>query len=39
VRVHFLAPPAELTEAVRRLASAWQGYQPGVVSFAPVMAV
>ena len=39
VRVHFLAPPAELTEAVRRLASAWQGYQPEVVSFAPVMAV
>ncbi|WP_035858628.1 PLP-dependent aminotransferase family protein [Cryptosporangium arvum] len=28
VRLHFLAPHAELTEAVRRLAAAWQAYDP-----------
>jgi DNA-binding transcriptional MocR family regulator len=28
VRIHFLAPPYELTEAVGRLANAWNGYDP-----------
>jgi DNA-binding transcriptional MocR family regulator len=28
VRLHFRAPPGQLTEAVRRLAEAWRGYQP-----------
>ncbi|GAB3964229.1 PLP-dependent aminotransferase family protein [Actinoallomurus acanthiterrae] len=27
IRVHFLAPPDELTEAVRRLAEAWRTYE------------
>jgi DNA-binding transcriptional MocR family regulator len=28
LRLHFLAPPDDLTEAVRRLAGAWHAYQP-----------
>lgn len=28
VRLHFLAPPEDLSEAVRRLAAAWRGYHP-----------
>ncbi|WP_244223455.1 PLP-dependent aminotransferase family protein [Amycolatopsis circi] len=28
VRLHFLAPPDDLSEAVRRLAAAWHGYRP-----------
>ncbi|MGW0118954.1 aminotransferase-like domain-containing protein [Streptomyces sp. NPDC003327] len=28
LRLHFLAPPGELTEAVRRLAAAWAAYAP-----------
>jgi DNA-binding transcriptional MocR family regulator len=28
LRIHFLAPPEELTEAVRRLAQAWRTYRP-----------
>jgi len=39
LRLHFLASPAELSEAVRRLASAWREYQPGPEAFPPVMAV
>jgi aspartate/methionine/tyrosine aminotransferase len=27
LRVHFLAPPGELSEAVLRLAKAWRAYQ------------
>ncbi len=30
LRLHFLAPPDELTEAVRRLAAAWRAYRPPV---------
>ncbi|MEV6330313.1 PLP-dependent aminotransferase family protein [Streptomyces sp. NPDC051909] len=30
LRLHFLLPPATLTEAVSRLASAWAEYAPGV---------
>ncbi|MFD3532884.1 PLP-dependent aminotransferase family protein [Streptomyces sp. NPDC058664] len=29
LRLHFLLPPEELTEAVRRLAAAWAEYTPG----------
>jgi DNA-binding transcriptional MocR family regulator len=39
VRLHFLASPADLREAVRRLAAAWQGYEPGWVPSAPTMAI
>jgi DNA-binding transcriptional MocR family regulator len=28
LRIHFLASPEDLTEAVRRLAEAWRGYRP-----------
>lgn len=28
LRIHFLASPAELTEAVRRLAAAWRAHHP-----------
>jgi hypothetical protein len=28
VRIHFMAAPDELTEAVRRLATAWRAYRP-----------
>ena len=28
LRIHFLAPPDELTEAVHRLAAAWHAYHP-----------
>ena len=28
LRLHFLAPPDDLTEAIRRLAAAWHNYQP-----------
>jgi len=28
VRLHFVAQPADLTEAVRRLAEAWRAYRP-----------
>ncbi len=28
LRLHFLAPPDDLAEAVRRLAAAWRGYGP-----------
>jgi DNA-binding transcriptional MocR family regulator len=28
LRIHFLVPPEELTEAVRRLAAAWRAYRP-----------
>jgi DNA-binding transcriptional MocR family regulator len=31
LRIHFLASPAELTEAVRRLREAWRGYRPPAV--------
>lgn len=34
LRVHFLLPPDELTEAVRRLAAAWRGYRPPAVRIA-----
>jgi DNA-binding transcriptional MocR family regulator len=39
VRLHFLASPTDLREAVRRLAAAWQGYEPGWAPSAPTMAV
>jgi DNA-binding transcriptional MocR family regulator len=41
VRLHFRAPPGQLTEAVRRLAEAWRGYQPPLApaSSPPVMSV
>jgi aspartate/methionine/tyrosine aminotransferase len=41
VRVHFLAPREELSEAVHRLAAAWRAYhpQPDRVRPAPMMAV
>lgn len=41
LRLHFRARPEELTEAVRRLASAWQAYHPptGRVSTRPVIAI
>ncbi|MDP9840918.1 hypothetical protein J2853_000129 [Streptosporangium lutulentum] len=28
MRIHFLAPPDDLTEAAGRLAHAWNGYDP-----------
>jgi DNA-binding transcriptional MocR family regulator len=31
LRLHFLAPPDELTEAVKRLAEAWHAYHPPLV--------
>ena len=34
LRIHFLLPPDELTEAVRRLASAWRAYRPPAVRVA-----
>jgi DNA-binding transcriptional MocR family regulator len=34
LRIHFLLPPDELTEAVRRLASAWRAYHPPPVRVA-----
>ncbi|MBG0567327.1 aminotransferase-like domain-containing protein [Actinoplanes aureus] len=41
LRVHFLAAPAELSEAVRRLAAAWQEYEarPSRATYPPAMAV
>lgn len=41
VRLHFLASPTDLTEAVRRLAAAWKGYQaqPDWVPSPPTMAI
>ncbi|MFF5292759.1 aminotransferase-like domain-containing protein [Paractinoplanes globisporus] len=41
LRLHFLAEPAVLTEAVRRLAAAWHDYHPapGRDAFPPVMAI
>jgi aspartate/methionine/tyrosine aminotransferase len=41
VRMHFLAAPEVLTEAVRRLAAAWEEYavRPNSVRHPPVMAV
>lgn len=39
VRLHFLVPAPELTETVRRLATAWRDYQPVRVPSAPSMAV
>ncbi|ASU84291.1 PLP-dependent aminotransferase family protein [Nocardiopsis gilva YIM 90087] len=32
VRLHFAAPPEELSEAVRRLAEAWRAFQPSAVT-------
>lgn len=39
VRLHFVAPPEVLRETVRRLAAAWQAYQPDRVPTAPRMAI
>lgn len=41
LRVHFLLPPDELTEAVRRLTAAWSAYHPPAVRIAapPALAV
>jgi len=41
LRLHFLAEPARLTEAVHRLAAAWHGYdaRPGQVAYPPAMSV
>ncbi|MEU8818739.1 PLP-dependent aminotransferase family protein [Actinoplanes sp. NPDC048796] len=39
LRLHFLASPADLTEAVRRLAAAWSSYDPRPAPYPPAMAV
>jgi aspartate/methionine/tyrosine aminotransferase len=39
LRLHFVASPAELTEAVRRLAGAWQDYRPPAARGAPLRAI
>jgi DNA-binding transcriptional MocR family regulator len=41
LRLHFVAPADQLTEAVRRLAEAWRAYQPPAVpaSAPPAMSV
>ncbi|TQM00096.1 DNA-binding transcriptional MocR family regulator [Actinoallomurus bryophytorum] len=39
VRLHFLAPPAELTEAVHRLAKAWRTYEATRVTSPAVLAI
>ncbi|SNY40838.1 PLP-dependent aminotransferase family protein [Paractinoplanes atraurantiacus] len=39
LRLHFLATPEDLTEAVRRLAAAWSTYEPRPASYPPAMAV
>jgi DNA-binding transcriptional MocR family regulator len=41
LRLHFLAPPDDLTEAVKRLAEAWRAYQPppAPATSPPAMAV
>jgi len=39
VRLHFLASPADLRESVRRLAAAWQSYEPDWIPAAPTMAI
>jgi hypothetical protein len=41
VRLHFLAPEEELSEAVRRLAAAWRNYhaQPEWIPSAPTLAI
>ncbi|MGW5361749.1 aminotransferase-like domain-containing protein [Actinopolymorpha pittospori] len=41
LRVHFIAPPDQLSEAVRRLAAAWADYDPPATPSrsAPAMAV
>jgi len=35
LRLHFIAPTEQLTEAVRRLAQAWHAYRPSQASTAP----
>jgi DNA-binding transcriptional MocR family regulator len=35
LRLHFIARPEQLTEAVRRLALAWQAYRPPAACAAP----
>ncbi|MFC7529996.1 PLP-dependent aminotransferase family protein [Actinoplanes sp. GCM10030250] len=41
IRLHFLAEPTDLTEAVRRLATAWHDYdaRPNRLPYPPAMAV
>jgi DNA-binding transcriptional MocR family regulator len=41
LRLHFLATPEDLTEAVRRLAAAWHGYNPpsAPATSPPAMAI
>ncbi|MGI5519912.1 PLP-dependent aminotransferase family protein [Micromonospora sp. CA-259024] len=41
LRLHFLAPPDQLSEAVHRLATAWRSYKtgPGRDTFLPTMAI
>ena len=41
VRVHFIAPPDDLSEAVHRLATAWRSYDApsGQVTLPPTMAI
>lgn len=39
IRLHFLLPEAALTETVRRLANAWQDYQPDRVTTIPTLAI
>jgi DNA-binding transcriptional MocR family regulator len=38
LRIHFIAQPGQLSEAVRRLAAAWRDYRPGRVAAPPAMA-
>ena len=39
LRLHFIAPPEQLTEAVRRLAQAWHAYRPPPTRIAPLPAM
>ncbi|WET78985.1 PLP-dependent aminotransferase family protein [Amycolatopsis sp. QT-25] len=41
LRLHFLATPDDLTEAVQRLAAAWRGYRPppGRIPSMPTLAI
>lgn len=39
LRLHFIAPPDDLTEAVRRLARAWHAYQPPLTPAATTPAI
>lgn len=39
LRLHFIAPPERLTEAVRRLAQAWHAYRPPPTRTAPLPAM